>query len=172
MDTHTPVWALAIFYWLHMAATAIWIGGVAAFALIIQPILRKTLSSDLYSRVMADGHRILLRVGWMSLMVLGATGFFQMGASVYYQGFIQINNPWAEAIFLKHMVVILMVFSTAYGTFVVQPALERGNLVKLLNPAAVQDQHIGLEKRQMILLWINFGIALLVLLLTAVARVS
>jgi uncharacterized membrane protein len=172
METHVPSWALSIIYWLHMAATAIWIGGLAAFAVIIQPLLQKNLLPDAYSRILSNSFKVLQRIGWMGLLVLSATGLFQMGASPYYQGFIQIHNQWAVAILLKHIAVGLMIITVAYGTFVVQPALQRGVFLEKIDPDGGVALRRKLERRQVILLRLNFGIALLVLFFTAIARVS
>ena len=40
-----PGWALSVVYWLHMLATVIWIGGLAALTLLILPTAAQTTTS-------------------------------------------------------------------------------------------------------------------------------
>jgi uncharacterized membrane protein len=36
-----PAWALSISYWLHMLATVVWLGGLAAAGLIVHPLVAR-----------------------------------------------------------------------------------------------------------------------------------
>ncbi len=164
-----PVEMLTVFYWLHMLATVAWIGGLATLALLVLPAARKTLSGKAYSDFISQITRRLQLIGWLSLMVLVATGLFQMSASTSYQGFLAITNPWAVAILLKHMVIVLMVIASAYLTWFLTPALERLALLQAHGKGSPPEL-AGLQQREELLVRINLGISILVLLLTAWAR--
>jgi uncharacterized membrane protein len=164
-----PVSMLTILYWLHMLATVVWIGGLAALGWLVLPAARRTLNGTQYSDFLSLVTRRLQWVGWLSLTILVGTGMFQMSASPFYQGFLAINNPWAEAILLKHIVIAGMTGLSAYLTWGLAPRLERLALLQAHgkgDPAEIA----ALQHRQETLVQINLGISMLVLLLTAFAR--
>jgi uncharacterized membrane protein len=170
METAAPGWVLALAYWFHMAATVIWLGGLAAFSLIFLPAARKTLPAESFSKLLASGLQNLQRIGWMSLAILAATGMVQMSSSPFYKGILQINNPWAIAILAKHAVIGLMIIIGIYGTWGVEPAIQRVLIKSKLHPESAGEERLRLENQEARLMWINLGIGIVVLLLTAIAR--
>lgn len=169
-DTAVPPLVLAILYWLHMLATVVWVGGLAAVSLFVLPAARKTLDRAVYSAFLAQLQARLQRVGWFSLVVLVLTGMFQMSASPFYKGFLAITNTWATAILIKHIVIGIMVLVSMYVTFVLMPSMQRSALLRAVGRPtdAVSDQRI--EQREIWMLRLNLGLSVLVLLLTAWAR--
>jgi uncharacterized membrane protein len=164
-----PVGMLTVIYWLHMLATVSWIGGLASLALIVLPAARKTLQGSTYSAFLQQVSRRMQQIGWLSLVVLTGTGMFQMSASPAYRGFLAINNPWATAILLKHLVIGVMVLAGAYLTWGLTPALER---LALLQSHGKGDpaELVALQRREEWLVRLNLAISVVVLLLTAWAR--
>ncbi len=162
--------ALAAAYWLHMLATVTWLGGLAALALFVLPAARKTLDARAYSDLLAQIQPRLQNIAWFSLAVLGVTGMFQMSAHPSYEGFLAVNSPWAMAILVKHLVIGLMVLTSAYVTWGLLPAIRRAALLRaagrVVDPAEVRR----LEQREMLLLNVNLALSVVVLLLTALAR--
>ena len=69
----TPTWALTIAFWLHMLATVVWIGGLAAISIFVLPAARKTLDAGAYAALIESIQRRLDPVGWLCLLVLVAT---------------------------------------------------------------------------------------------------
>ena len=128
-ESASPI-LLAVIYWLHMLATVIWIGGLAALALIVIPAARRTLDADPYAAFLGRVQERLQQVGWLSLLVLGATGMFQMSVNPNYGGFLAIDNRWAAAILLKHAAIGLMVIVSAYSTWGLLPQLRRMALMR------------------------------------------
>jgi uncharacterized membrane protein len=168
----SPNFGLAFAYWLHMVATVLWLGSLAAVSLFVIPAARKTLPVSGYSKLMFVLQRRLQQVGWFSLAVLGFTGMFQMSAHPAYQGFLSITNAWSAAILAKHLVIGLMVGLSVYSTWILTPALQR---------LALRMERIGdfdsaelqsLQKRESLLIRINLAVSLVVLVLTAAARAS
>ncbi|HEX7973402.1 MAG TPA: hypothetical protein VF498_03265, partial [Anaerolineales bacterium] len=82
----TPAWALTLAYWLHMLATVVWIGGLAAVTLLVLPAARQALPSPAFAGLLSSIQRRLEPIGWLSLTVLIATGLVQMSASSNYKG--------------------------------------------------------------------------------------
>jgi 4-hydroxybenzoate polyprenyltransferase len=94
---------------------------------------------------------------------------FQMSASPHYQGFLAIHHPWAIAILVKHALFFGMAGVSAYLTWGVLPALRR---VALLGAKASPEQKQSLQRREQRLLHLNLILGILVLALTALARVT
>ncbi len=167
----TPAWGLTIAYWLHMIATVIWIGGLAALGVFVLPAARKTLDSPAYATFLI---RLLQRfepLGWFSLLVLTGTGLFQMSANPHYQGFLNIENRWAAAILVKHLVFFGMTLISAYLTWGLLPGLRRLAILRARQDD-VDVQLARLEKREMRLLQLNLALGIIVLALTAIARAA
>lgn len=164
-----PPFALTVAYWLHMVATVVWIGGLIALAVFVIPTAQKLLDPTLCSAFLVKIQSRLQPIGWFSLAVLGMTGMFQMSANPNYSGFLLITNGWSAAILGKHLVIGLMVVSSATMTWGVLPGLQR---VALLRSAAPVDDSVErrLVRRENLLLILNIILSLLVLALTAWAR--
>lgn len=163
---------LTITYWLHMLATVVWIGSLAAMSLFVLPAARKALDANGYHLLLAQLVTRLQPVGWFSLAVLSLTGLFQMSASPNYQGFLTISNNWSVAILSKHITVGVMVLVSAYITWGLLPAIQHSALRRLagrLEDAAGEQR---LQARELWMLRLNLALSVVVLLLTAWARSS
>lgn len=165
-----PSWALSIAYWIHMLATVTWIGGLAALAIFVLPAARKSLDESAFPAFLADMRRRLDPLAWLSLVLLIATGLFQMSANPNYEGFLSINNRWAAAILIKHLVFIAMTGISAYLTWGVLPAMQRAALRLAHGQEAPEAQ--ALQRRELQLMRVNLALGLIVLGLTAIARAA
>jgi len=166
----TPHWALTAAYWLHMLATVLWLGGLSSTAILILPAARKSLPADLYHQLLDQIQKKLQMIGWLSLAVLWGTGMFQMSANPEYGGVLAIENNWAVAIFLKHLVVLIMMAASAYMTWGILPALSRLALIKAAGKAVDEKTEVRLRQKEARLIWANLILSFVVLLLTAAAR--
>ncbi len=166
----TPLWALSAAYWLHMAATVVWIGGLATLILLVLPTARRSLDPQAYANLMENAQRRLDPLGWLSVVVLTGTGLFQMSASPNYEGFLTITNRWATAILIKHIVFLGMVGVSAYLTWGVMPDLQRLAFLRAKGQATPEAE--WLRRREIWLLGLNLVLGVIVLGLTAVARAS
>lgn len=167
-----PAWVLSIAYWLHMLATVAWLGGLSAMALLVLPAMQRSLTAESTSSFLNQLQNRLNRLGWISLTILAATGMFQMSSHPQYQGFLAIENNWATAIFIKHVVISLMVLITAYLTWGLLPALNRLALKRAAGKPVDEGLANRLEKQEKRMLWISLGLAAVILALTAWARVA
>jgi putative copper resistance protein D len=173
MTASYPTWVLAWMYWLHMLATVIWIGGLVTLNFLVLPVAHKVVTdAATYLALIERVQGRLQSLGWVALAVLVGTGLFQMSAHPSYQGVLVIQNTWSIAIFVKHLVIGLMVLLSIYLTWWVTPAMRR--LAILLQAGREVDEAMRrrLQQRERMLLWVNMGLSILVLLLTAWARVS
>ena len=166
----TPTWALSMAYWLHMLATVVWIGGLAALILFVLPTAQRNLEAQAYARLVEKAQRRLDPLAWLSVVVLVGTGLFQMSASPNYEGFLAIRNRWAAAILIKHLVFFGMVGVSAYLSWGVMPRLERFALLRARGQETPEAAR--LQRREVRLLWLNLVLGAIALGLTAVARAS
>jgi uncharacterized membrane protein len=165
-----PFWMLSLAYWLHMLATLAWIGGLTTLALFILPIARHLLTPGDYINLMEKLQRRLNPLAWISLAVLLATGMFQMSASPQYQGLLAINNRWAAAILIKHILFLVMVGVSGYLTWWLMPELRR--TVMLQSGKGNQPDMAHLHRREEWIIRLNLLLGILILGLTALARAS
>jgi uncharacterized membrane protein len=166
----TPLWALAAAYWLHMLATVLWIGGLVVLTLVVLPAAQKTLDTAGYARLLDELRRRLDPLGWLCILMLLASGMFQMSASPHYEGFLAIEGLWAGSILVKHLLFGLMVLISGYVTWGVMPALRRE---ALLQSRGKETPNLdALQRRSIRLMQLNLALGVLVLLLTSIARAS
>jgi uncharacterized membrane protein len=164
-----PFWALSLAYWLHMLATILWIGGLAAVVLLL-PAAQRSLDAGAFAGLLERIQRRLDPVAWLSLSVLTVTGLFQMSASPNYEGFLNIGNRWAAAILVKHLVFLGMVGVSAYMTWGLLPGIRRNALLRARGQPGPEGER--LQRREITLLRLNLILGVIVLGLTALARAS
>lgn len=165
-----PAVVLSVVYWLHMLATVVWLGGLSALAFLVLPAARRVLDAHSYTALLVQLQRRLQQVGWFSLAVLSVTGMFQMSSNPSYQGFLEINSPWALAMLAKHAAVGLMIAAAAYMTWGVLPALQRLAFLQTAGRPTSPEEAVRLHRQEQRVLMLNLALSALVLLLTAVAR--
>ena len=163
-----PVWALTIAYWLHMLATVLWIGGLAALSILVLPTARSVLDPEAFADLLSALQKRLYPLGWFSMIVLLVSGMLQMSSNPNYQGFLSIQGLWAGSILIKHILFGLMVLISGYITWGLLPALRRSALLQVRGLDAPNAK--TLKNRETILLRLNLILGILILLLTAIAR--
>lgn len=168
MDTpSTPV--LATLYWLHMLATVVWIGSLAAINLLVLPASTRTLKlADQLSFISALQKR-LEPLAWFCMGVLLVTGMFQMSTSPHYDGFVSVSTQWSLALLIKHGFAVIMVVVSAIQTWEVLPAIQRTLMKK---DKASEEELARLQKKELLVLRVNLVLSALILGATAFARVS
>jgi len=168
-----PVWALSLAYWLHMLATVVWIGALASLALVVLPAARRSLEAKAYADLIGQIQRRLDPLGWFSLLLLSGTGLVQMSANTSYHGFLAIENRWAMAILIKHLLFLVMVVFSAIVTWMLLPQLRRLAL-RQARGLETEDGETAqrLMRQETRLLRLNLVLGVAILALTAVARAS
>ena len=166
----TPQWVLLIAFWLHMLATVVWLGSLAAVSLWVLPSMQRSLPANQYADWLLQANQRLSAIGWFSLALLTVTGLIQMGANVNYTGLLSFANDWALAILLKHIVIFGMVGVSAYITWNVAPTLQRAALRRSAGASEHEEQILGARLQRLIL--INLVLGFVVLAFTALARIA
>jgi uncharacterized membrane protein len=168
--TPPSVWALSLAYWLHMLATVAWIGGLVTLSVLVLPAAHETLDDKAYAALIGRLRRRLDPLAWACLLVLVATGLFQMSANPNYQGFLAIDNTWAIAILIKHLLFLGMIGVSAFLTWGILPRLQRAALLAAHGKEAPEAGRW--QRQEKILLQVNLVLGVLILALTALARAS
>jgi uncharacterized membrane protein len=167
--TIPPAWVMALIYWLHMLATVIWIGSLAAINLLVLPASNQTLKlADQVSFISALQKR-LEPLAWFSMGLLVATGLFQLSANPHYDGFLATSTQWSLAILVKHGIAVILAVTSAIQTWEVLPSIHR---ILLKKENADESELAKLQRRELILLRVNLVLSALILGATAYARAS
>ena len=168
MTTH-PIWVMALLYWLHMLATVTWVGSLVAISVLVLPASARTLKLPDRLGFIAALQKRLEPLAWFSMGLLAVTGLFQMSLNEHYNGFLSISTQWSIAMLVKHSLSLLMAVLSAILTWEVLPAIQRTLLQK---NKAKEEELARLDRREIILLRANIALSFLILLATAVARIS
>jgi uncharacterized membrane protein len=163
---------LALAYWLHLLATVAWIGALVTLSVLVLPAAQQLLDGQTFSALIGRIRRRLQPLSWFSLLLLGATGMFQMSAHPAYEGFLAIHNSWAVAILTKHIMIGFMVLVNLYLTWGVLPAIQRTALLRATGKSVDGAQVERLMKKEASLLRLNLVLSVVVLALTAWARAA
>ncbi len=162
--------SLSLMYFLHLTAIVVWIGGLTVSALFLIPLAQRTLEPSAYALFFDRFRQRFNPFVWISLMILLGTGLFQMSASPQYEGFLVVQNRWSVAIFVKHLVFGLMTAVSAWLTWGLFPHLNRLAWQRAQTQAQQEAQR--LYHNELFWLRVNWVLSLIVLLLTAIARVA
>lgn len=167
--TPPPAWVMALIYWLHMLATVVWIGSLAAINLLVLPASSRTLKLvDQISFISALQKR-LEPLAWFSMGLLVVTGLFQLSANPHYNGFLDASTQWSFSILVKHSLSAILAVTSAVQTWEVLPAIHR---ILLKKESADEGELAKLQRRELILLRVNLFLSALILGATAFARAS
>jgi uncharacterized membrane protein len=165
-----PTWVLTLIYWLHMLATVIWVGSLAAISLLVLPSIKRTLDPDTQLVFIEALQKRLEPIAWFSISLLIVTGLFQMSVNPHYDGFLSTSTQWSLAILTKHILGVFMVVTSAIQTWEIIPAIRRAIIIS--KKSKNTEELDTLRRREILLLRINFGLSILILGATAVARTS
>ena len=160
---------MALIYWIHMLATVIWIGSLAAINILVLPASTRTLDISSQLKFISAMQKRLEPIAWFSISALLATGLVQLSVNPHYDGFANTSTQWSLAILIKHSLGVIMVVVSAIQTWEVLPAIQRTLLKK---DKADKEELEKLNKKETLLLRINLVLSALILLATSFARAA
>lgn len=103
-------WLIVILNFLHLIATVIWIGGAAFIVLFLDPVIRKSKSTNWGStKFHTDLGRRFMNAVWISIALL-----FINGLGMAYIPNSSTNPLWTTIMLIKHIFVIGMVIAAVY----------------------------------------------------------
>ncbi len=148
---------LALSLFIHLIATAIWIGGLLMTMILVYPEVTRVLrdSPQLY-QFLSRLRKRFYPISNLSLVALIVTGSFQMTANPNYDGLLTFDNQWSQVMLAKHILIIVMALVGLALQYGVAPALERTSI--LLENNKVQEttaqDYATLQQREIWLTWV------------------
>ena len=130
--------------------------------LIIYPLQQRDPQSVVADVVM----RRFRPIANFSLLVLLMTGVVQTGGDEHYEGVLNFNQSWSQAMLGKHLAFFGMVAVVGFLQFGLSPALERARLIAAKGDDA---SFVQLQNRERRLTQANFALSIIVLIFTAMA---
>jgi uncharacterized membrane protein len=157
---------LTLSYFVHLVATVLWLGGLALFTWLVFPEAQRTLTgTDAPPQFIWKLQRRFRPLANLSMVALLGTGMVQMSANTHYEGLLVIDNTWSLAMFIKHLVFLVMVGVMSFIQFRIVPRWERA---QLLATRGDTEELNRVARRELNLTRFLLGLSLLVLLCTAV----
>lgn len=145
-------------YWIHLVSTVIWIGGITFILFIAIPSSRQVLGADA-GRLIGEIVKRFTPLANYSIVLLVITGIALAGLNKEFSGFEILKNNWTMVLTLKHILVFGMIVIHFYRGLVLAPKIMRTSFDT--DKATLQKLSINLVK-------VNFGLGLIVLLLSCI----
>lgn len=152
---------LATFYWLHLIATVIWIGGIIFILFIAIPSSKQVLGAE-SGKLMGEISKRFTPLVNYSIILLIITGLVLTGFNKQFSGIGNFGNSWTLVLALKHILVLGMVVVHFYRGLVLAP--------KIVKTESITEK-TSLQKLSMNLVKVNFCTGLLVLFLSGVTSI-
>ncbi len=152
---------LAIFYWLYFLATVIWIGGITFILFITIPSSKQVLGAEA-GKLMGEISKRFAPLANYSIICLIVTGIALTGFNKQFSGIVFFENNWILVLIMKHILVSGMVVVHFYRGLVLSPKIVK---------TASGTEKAALQKLSLNLVKVNFGLGLLVLLLSGIISV-
>ena len=159
---------LALSLFVHLTATALWIGGLFITTILVWPSLRRSLEASpaLYNLLSRLRQRFY-PLSNLSLVALIVTGLFQMTANENYNGLLNFDNTWSKIMLAKHILIFVMALAGLALQYLVAPALERQSLLLEKGKESNPTMFDKLRQREVWLTWLNALLGLAVLAMSA-----
>lgn len=160
---------LAVSLFVHLTATAIWIGGLLMTMILVYPEVTRVLqdSPALY-QFLSRLRKRFYPISNLSLVALIVTGLFQMTADPYYDGFMTFDNTWSQIMLVKHILIGVMALVGLTLQYAVAPALERTSLL-LEKGKAQESGEAEFQKLRQREVWLTWALGLMGLSILAMS---
>lgn len=144
--------------WLHLIATVIWIGGIAFILFIAMPSARQVMGTDA-GKLMGDVSKRFTPVANYSIVLLVLTGATMAVLNNRFSSSAILENNWIIILAAKHVLVFTMIVIHFYRGLILAPKIMR--MESKPRKMSLQNLSINLVKA-------NFGLGLMVILLSAI----
>jgi uncharacterized membrane protein len=148
--------------WLHLLATVAWIGGMIFVIAAVTPAAKETLEPPVMGRFMGSLMKKFRVMIYVSIGLLVATGIVMMFMNEESGGTFDFGNTWTLFLVLKHIFVLILIILGIYMMEVIVPKIGR------LGAKGPSPEMAKAQKLQMRIGAINFILAILILICTAV----
>jgi uncharacterized membrane protein len=149
---------LAAASWLHLIATVIWIGGIAFILFIAMPSARQVMGADA-GKLMGEVSKRFTPVANYSIAILVLTGAVMAVLNNRFSSSAIPENNWIIVLAVKHILVLTMIVIHFYRGRILAPKIMK------MEP---EPRKVALQNLSINLVKANFGLGLMVLLLSAI----
>ena len=149
---------LATSYWIHLIATVIWIGGIYFILFIAIPSAKNILGGEA-GKLMGEISKRFTPIANYSILLLFITGVALTILNKQFSGIGIFENKWALILAIKHIIVLGMVVIHFYRGLLLNP--------KIAKTESASEKMI-LQKLSLNLVKVNFGLGIVVLLLSGI----
>lgn len=152
---------LAGFYWLHLIATVIWIGGIFFILFIAIPSAKQVLGAEA-GKLMGEISKRFTPIATYSIICLLVTGAVLTAVNKLFFGIGNFGNGWSLGLIVKHVLILGMVAVHFYRGLVLTPR------IATTEPAS---EKTSLQKLSLNLVKVNFCLGLIVLLFSGIISI-
>ena len=149
---------LATSYWIHLIATVIWIGGIYFILFIAIPSAKNILGGEA-GKLMGEISKRFTPIANYSILLLFITGVALTVLNKQFSGIGIFENKWTLILAKKHIIVLGMVVIHFYRGLLLNP--------KIAKTESASEKMI-LQKLSLNLVKVNFGLGIVVLLLSGI----
>jgi len=149
---------LATSYWIHLIATVIWIGGIYFILFIAIPSAKNILGGEA-GKLMGEISKRFTPIANYSILLLFITGVALTVLNKQFSGIGIFENKWTLILAIKHIIVLGMVVIHFYRGLLLNP--------KIAKTESASEKMI-LQKLSLNLVKVNFGLGIVVLLLSGI----
>ena len=127
----------AIITWIHLVASAIWVGGSLFIAMVFAPVL-KTMTSSVEERlqIMIKVGRKFNRIAIPSLVILIATGVFNAQQMLFRPGFM-FSTSYGLLLVIKIILVIALLVAFGIHVRIIRKEVEQKIITKQLSDSQI-----------------------------------
>lgn len=157
---------VALVLWAHLLAAVTWLGGLIFMNIVLSPAVGGKGVPPQFVRLM--GMQRFKGFAWASIGVVVVTGIMNTLANItsidaFY------TTPYGVTLALKIGAVLLMIGITAWNSLRLGPKLAQGAPAPGAQP---ETDVVALQKRLVLLSYVNVTLGVVVLLLAAILRVA
>jgi len=154
---------LVTFYWIHLVATILWIGGISFILFIAIPSSKQALGTEA-GKLMSEIAKRFTPLANLSIALLIISGIFLQVLSRKFSWEISyLENSVTMTLIIKHILVFGMIAIHFYRGLLLVPKIKR--TVLDVKKATLQKLSINLVK-------VNFVLGLIVLLLSGILHIT
>lgn len=153
----------AVIIWIHLVASAIWVGGSLFIAIVFAPVL-KTMSASIEERlqIMIKVGRKFNKVAMPSLAILIATGIFNSHQILIRPEFL-FSTDYGILLVIKIILVIALLVSFTAHVRIIRKDVER----KITEKQLSEVQITNLRKKLIIIGQLTVGLSIAILFVAA-----
>jgi len=154
---------LALSNSVHLLATAIWIGGIMAFSLVVTPSAQETLPPPMIGKLFGSAMKRFRPLVYFSIFAFLISGIAMTYLSENYTGFLDLSTSWAVLSLIKHVVVGIFMVMAVYNFEVFSPK------VAAVAAKGPSPELAELQKSQKRFAKVGLLVAILILILTGIS---